>query len=89
MNKYHGTTFTPVYHVPATRLEPKQIKDLTRGLKRTGSVLNNSEKVNDNDDDNGNDGDNDNDIENENDDSNLHNDGTIIGIIIKINDRFR
>ena len=60
-----------------------QSKDLTCGLKRTGSVLNNSEKVNDNDDDN------DNDIENENDDSNLHNDGTIIGIIIKVNDRFR
>ena len=66
-----------------------QSKHLTCGLKGTGSVLNNSEKVNDNDDDNGNDNDNDNDIENENDDSNLHNDGTIIGIIIKINDRFR
>ena len=67
----------------------KQSKDLTCGLKRTGSVLNNSENINDNDDDNGNYNDYDNDIENENDDGNFHNDGTIIGIIIKINDGFR
>ena len=38
-----------------------QSKYLTCGLKRTGSVSNNSEKFNDNDDDN--DNDNSNDIE--------------------------
>ena len=38
-----------------------QNKHLTCGLKRTGSISNNSEKVNDNDDDN--DDDNSNDIE--------------------------
>ena len=66
------------------RSDWNQSKDLTCGLKRTGSVLNNSENINNNDDDN------DNDIESENDDSNFHNDGTIIGIIIIIiNDRFR
>ena len=42
-----------------------QSKDLTCGLKRTGSVLNNSENVNDHDNDNG--------IENENNDGNSHN----------------
>ena len=63
----------------------KQSKDLTCGLKRTGSVLNNSDNVNDHDNDNG--------IELENNDGNTHNDGTVIIIIIIIikifHERFR
>ena len=53
MNKYHGIGHSPsgffVYHVFATRLEPKQRPDLWP--EEDGNVLNNSENVNDHDND--------------------------------------